>query len=179
MSWEDIERLETRLIYKDEQISDLTKENDALREDIAKEEEANASQAEQIGVLYEKLAAAEARAERLEKAARDMCREWRLHGQLTDSCRPMERVLGIHAPFCPTWGHKDCECDLRAALLPPPEPATVKCPDCHGMGRWPNRWPDGHIVFDSDGEPESVPCERCARSGRVLPPPPEPAGGEG
>lgn len=69
-----------------------------------------------------RLAEAEARAERLAEAARDMCREWRLHGQLTDSCRPMERVLGIHAPFCPTWGHKDCECDLALA----PSPADGK-----------------------------------------------------
>ena len=53
------------------------------------------------------------------EAASDMVREWRLHGQCTDSARPMERVLGIHAPFCPIHSGRDCECDLsRAALAP-------------------------------------------------------------
>ena len=56
---------------------------------------------------------------RLREAASDMVREWRLHGQCTDSARPMERVLGIHAPFCPIHSGRDCECDLsRAALAP-------------------------------------------------------------
>ena len=95
------------------------------------------------------LAAAEARIRGLEEAARDMCREWRLHRQLTDSCRPMERVLGIHAPFCPTWGHKDCECDL--SLAPPPEAA--KCPDCDGRG-----W---YTLANRNGGPEQTQCQRC------------------
>ncbi len=69
--------------------------------------------------LEAKLAASEARVRALEEAARDMCREWRLHGQLTDSARPMERLLGIHAPFCPIHSGNDCECDI--ALAPPPE----------------------------------------------------------
>ncbi len=52
---------------------------------------------------------------RLREAAHDMSREWRLHGQLTDSCRPMERLLGIHAPFCPVHSRGECECDLALA----------------------------------------------------------------
>lgn len=107
---------------------------------------------------------AEARAERLEKALRLVLTDYRTEGCGDPTCAVCARSAAAKA-------------EARAALLPPPEPATVECPDCHGMGRWPNRWPDGHIVFDSDGEPEHIPCERCARSGRVLPPP-EPAGGE-
>ena len=68
-------------------------------------------------IAQEKLAAAEARCAELERHARDMVREWRLHGQLTDSCRPMERVLGIHAPFCPVHLKGACECDLARAAL--------------------------------------------------------------
>jgi len=82
MSWEserDVERLETKLIYRDETIADLQKDNEALRERVTTEEEANASQAEQIGVLYEreaewaaKLAAAEAEVARLREALEEI-----------------------------------------------------------------------------------------------------------
>lgn len=38
-------------------------------------------------------AALRAEVERLWEALEDMCREWRLHGQLTDSCRLGEAAL--------------------------------------------------------------------------------------
>lgn len=82
-------------------------------------------EATKLGPSYMELearcAAAEAEVARLREKAHDMVREWRLHGQLADSCRPMERLLGIHAPFCPVHSGGVCECDL--ALSPGDEVA--------------------------------------------------------
>jgi len=85
-------------------------DTDVPAEDLAAAEALNASQADQIRVIYEQLTAAEARIRELEGALREI------------ACRPCEGPPNW--PDCPnaTSGRElwCSECIARAALAPPP-----------------------------------------------------------